>query len=104
MEQKERKVTAVYTNRYRENRYLHDDGKGQIWMTGNIISLRLIGGNVENGKVGDISAVDPDGGPYISVGEDVGLYYKDGYSRIVERIEVSGVIKLWYKIEQDDNR
>lgn len=92
-------MTAVALSRYREGRYLHDDGKGEIWMTGNIISLGLTGGTVVDGRIVDPIAIDPDGGPYISVGENLEPYYGDGKDRVVERIEAGEVIKLWYKVE-----
>lgn len=91
----ERKLIAIVKSRYNDNRYLHDDGKGEIWMTGNILSLRM-GGEIDN-----ITMVDPDGGPLISLGDDLNEYYQDGYSRIVESIELSGVIKLKYKLENN---
>jgi len=88
-------MTAVYKNRYGDYRYFHDDGNGQIWMTGNILSMRY-GGNVENSS---ISYCDADGGPYIEIGDDLQFLYKDGKSRVVEKIEGGEILKLWYKMQ-----
>lgn len=96
----ERKITAVYVNRYRQGRYLHDDGKGEIWMTGDISYTRC-GGDAVDGRITNITYVDTDGGPFISLGDDLNEYYQDGYSRIVESIKLSGVIKLKYKLENN---
>ena len=35
-----------------------------------------------------IDMFDPSGGPYITIGSDLGLYWRDGISRIIEKIEL----------------
>lgn len=85
-------MTAVHISRHRQARYLHDDGQGQIWMTGDIAMTRC-GGEPDN-----LIYVDVDGGPMISVGENLKEMFKDDKDRIVEKLEVNGVIKIWYKI------
>lgn len=96
----ERKLIAIVKSRYNDNRYLHDDGKGEVWLVGNITSRRA-GGDAVDGRITNITYVDTDGGPLISLGDDLNEYYQDGYSRIVESIELSGVIKLKYKLENN---
>ncbi len=88
-------MTVKYVNRQREVRYLHDDGQGQVWMTGDLGYIR-VGGEPDN-----IQFVDVAGGPMISIGHNIEEFFQDNRDRIVERIEICEVIKLYYTISQE---
>ena len=86
-------MTVAVKSRYGQMRYLHDDGKGEIWMTGNMEYTRM-GGEPDN-----LMYADVDGGPWIGKGDNLKEYFQDNKDRIVERIEVGSIIKLFYKTD-----
>lgn len=47
---------------------------------------------------GQVLMVDPSGGPYVAVGDDLNEYFRDKVSRIVESIEINpGLVKFKIK-------
>lgn len=89
-------------SRYGYNNFITEDTPGTFILTldencGDY--LRVIGNPGE-----EIEAIDPSGGPFISVGEEIGKYVFTGYGQLkdkkIKRIYFDKEIKKW-KIEAE---
>ena len=86
-----RKVS--YCNRYGDN-IIFEQKDNEIHMSGfNMEWLRIGYDNEKN-----ITMVDPSGGPYLSVGMNLGLYFNDKRSSIIENIKIEEN-KIIFKIK-----
>jgi len=89
MEQKQ------YKNRDGDIILFTQTGLDTVEMTGySVGSFRVIGGEIVNGHIEDPTAVDPSGGPYISVGSKI-----PDTKWVVDRIILGGE-KVIFKIKQ----
>ena len=74
---------VLYNNRYGDN-IIFEQIDNEIHMSGfNMEWLRIGYDNEKN-----ITMVDPSGGPYLSVGMNLGLYFNDKRSSIIENIKI----------------
>jgi hypothetical protein len=74
-------MTVEFNNRYRDKIYFTDNGDGTVTMSG---GKWLRFGYDEDPKIPTM--VDPSGGPYISIGSNLNVYFKDKVDRIVDEI------------------
>ena len=74
--------SANYINRYGDTITFQYINENQIQMLGGQYYRT---GYSQDGK--QIEFVDPSGGPFISVGTDIGRYFEDGVKRVVKSIE-----------------
>ena len=75
-------MKVSYYNRYGDNIIFEDHGN-EVHMTGfNLEYMRVAY------KEDDIVMIDPAGGPYLNIGTNLGLYFNDKKSRIIESIEI----------------
>ena len=74
---------VLYNNRYGDN-IIFEQIDNEIHMSGfNMEWLRIGYDNEKN-----ITMVDPSGGPYLSIGMNLGLYFNDKRSSIIENIKI----------------
>lgn len=78
----------IYQNRYKDEINFTEDGD-HVTMTGGIW-LRY-GYNDDQ----EIIMVDPSGGPYLEVGQDLIGFFRDGVSRIIEGITIKQKSSDW---------
>lgn len=71
----------TYYNRYNDAIEFSEDGN--VITMSNIQYVRY--GFEDDGT---ITMVDPSGGPYIDLGQDIGHFFMDGKNRVVKKIEV----------------
>lgn len=76
-------MTIEYNNRYRDKIYFTDNGDGTILMDGGKF-LRY--GYDEDPS--EPNMVDPSGGPYIEVGNNLKSFFNDGIDRFVDTIKI----------------
>ena len=76
-----RKVS--YCNRYGDN-IIFEQKDNEIHMSG--FSLDYMRTSTDDS--GNVTMVDPAGGPYLSVGMNLGLYFNDKRSSIIENIKI----------------
>ncbi len=74
--------SAKYTNRYGDTITFQYINENQIQMLGGQYYRT---GYSQDGE--QIEFVDPSGGPFISIGTDIGRYFEDGVKRVVKSIE-----------------
>lgn len=77
-------IKTKFKNRDRLTLILEEIGSNQFKLTGYLnIGVRFAG---EKGK---ITMVDPSGGPYIQLGDDLNYYFKGNNKMIINKIEVN---------------
>jgi hypothetical protein len=76
-------MTTEYNNRYRDKIYFTDNGDGTVTMDGG--KYLRYGFDEEPYEV---NMVDPSGGPYIEIGNNLKSFFHDGVDRIVESIKI----------------
>ena len=86
-----KKVT--YNNRYGDN-VIFEQIDNEVHMSGFNIEWIRTGCDKEN----NITMVDPSGGPYLTVGTNLGLYFNDKQNRIIESIKIKEN-KIIFKIK-----
>lgn len=87
-------MKIVYINRYGD-KIQFEDKEYTVEMTG-YFDLGMRYGFVDDPNV--INMVDPSGGPYITLGTDLRLFFNDKKSRIVKAINIfPGVIEFVIK-------
>jgi hypothetical protein len=84
-------MKTTYTNRYGDKIQFED--KGDIVEMSGYFDMGMRYGWKDDPNV--IDMVDPSGGPYITIGSDLCLFFEDKKSRIVKAIDISSdVIKF----------
>ena len=76
-------MKVSYYNRYGDN-IIFEQKDNEIHMSG--FSLDYMRTSTDNN--GNITMIDPAGGPYLNIGTNLGLYFNDKKSRIIESIEI----------------
>ena len=76
-------MKVSYYNRYGDN-IIFEQIENEIHMSG--FSLDYMRTSTDNN--GNITMIDPAGGPYLNIGTNLGLYFNDKKSRIIESIEI----------------
>lgn len=76
-----KKVT--YNNRYGDN-IIFEQIDNEIHMSGFNMEWIRVGYDDEK----NITMIDPAGGPYLSIGMNLGLYFNDKRSSIIENIKI----------------
>lgn len=82
-----------YYNRYGDS-IIFEQIDNEVYMSGFNLDYMRTGTNDK----GDIIMVDPAGGPYLTVGTNLGLYFNDKKNRIIESIEIKEN-KIIFKIK-----
>ena len=91
-------MKASYYNRYGDD-ILFEEIENEIHMSGFNMDWMRYGWSNEDEK--KIIMVDPSGGPYITLGSDLGLYFGDRKKRIIESIKIDNENKkVIFKIKQ----
>lgn len=93
-------MKAIYNNRYNDE-IIFEQNEDEITMRGyNSDWMRCGYANKESGDTDydTINMVDPSGGPYITIGSDLGLFYGDGIKRVVKSITINP-LNVVFKID-----
>lgn len=74
-------MEVVYNNRHGDEIKFHEKEKGEVTMLGGKWMRVMLDNNKE-----DIVMVDPSGGPYITIGTNLNIFFNDGNDRFVDKI------------------
>lgn len=88
-----------YSNRYNEVSFFEDLGTQVIMSEYNPFFMRYSYEMDENDqKV--YTMIDPSGGPYIAIGNDLNYFFEDGCERIIEKITFGDKNTIIFDIKQ----
>lgn len=76
-----------YKNRDRDTIWFTEHLPDKVVMTHYLPLGVGVTGNVVGNKIPEPIAIDPSGGPYISVGDNLKYFFNDSVDRIVTKIE-----------------
>ena len=78
-------MEVVYNNRYGDEIKFNEKENGEVNMLGGAWMRFMLDNNNE-----DIVMVDPSGGPYITIGTNLNIFFNDGKDRFVDKIYLVG--------------